>query len=77
MGDVTTQSTTSEPLAPAGGKRWLQLALGVFCMVMIANLQYSWTLFVTPMSETQGWSRTSIQVAFTVFILMQTWLVPV
>jgi len=77
MGDVTTQSTTSEPLAPAGGKRWLQVALGVFCMVMIANLQYSWTLFVTPMSETQGWSRTSIQVAFTVFILMQTWLVPV
>ena len=62
--------------AAPGAYRWLQLTLGVVSMVMIANLQYGWTLFVTPMSEAHGWSRTSIQVAFTIFILMQTWLVP-
>jgi OFA family oxalate/formate antiporter-like MFS transporter len=28
--------------------RWWQLAFGVACMVMIANLQYGWTLFVLP-----------------------------
>ncbi len=61
----------------AGGYRWVQLALGVLCMVMIANLQYGWTLFVSPIQQAQGWSRPAIQVAFTVFILMQTWLVPI
>jgi len=57
--------------------RWLQLVLGVICMVMIANLQYGWTLFVTPIDQAHGWGRASIQVAFTIFVLMQTWLVPV
>ena len=67
---------TSAP-GPTPPWRWLQLALGVTCMVMIANLQYGWTLFVTPMEQAQGWSRRDIQIAFTIFILMQTWLVPI
>lgn len=62
---------------PPPSRRWLQLTLGVVCMVMIANLQYGWTLFVSPMQQANGWSRPAIQVAFTVFILMQTWLVPI
>lgn len=45
-------------------------------MVMIANLQYGWTLFVHPINERHGWSRSAIQVAFTIFILAETWLVP-
>ena len=45
-------------------------------MVMIANLQYGWTLFVHPINEKFGWGRTAIQVAFTIFILTETWLVP-
>jgi OFA family oxalate/formate antiporter-like MFS transporter len=44
---------------------------------MVANLQYGWTLFVTPMQERHGWDRASIQVAFTLFVLFETWLVPV
>jgi len=28
--------------------RWVQLLLGILVMVMIANLQYGWTLFVNP-----------------------------
>ena len=56
--------------------RWGQLVLGILCMVSIANLQYGWTLFVLPMSQSQGWSRAAIQVAFTVFVICETWLLP-
>ena len=62
---------------PAGNYRWLQLLFGVICMCMIANLQYGWTFFVGPMQDKHGWSRAAIQVAFTVFIVTETWLVPV
>ena len=60
-----------------GGNRWLQLICGVVCMCMIANLQYGWTFFVTPMQERHGWERAAIQWAFSIFILTETWLVPV
>src|SRR5450631_521636 len=56
--------------------RWLQLLIGIVCMV-IANLQYGWTLFVGPIGQKHGWDRASIQVAFTIFVLTETWLVPV
>jgi OFA family oxalate/formate antiporter-like MFS transporter len=46
-------------------------------MAMIANLQYGWTLFVNPIADRQGWSRAAIQVAFTIFVLAETWLVPI
>src|SRR4030088_3169129 len=61
---------------PIGG-RWLQLVIGVVCMAMVANLQYGWTLFVDPMSQKYGWGRAEIQVAFTIFVVTETWLVPV
>ncbi|HET7504140.1 MAG TPA: oxalate/formate MFS antiporter [Kofleriaceae bacterium] len=57
--------------------RWVQLVLGIGCMVMIANYQYGWTFFVTPMTEAHHWSRTALQATFTVFVLAETWLVPV
>jgi OFA family oxalate/formate antiporter-like MFS transporter len=57
--------------------RWLQLIIGIICMVMIANLQYGWNLFVDPMSKAQGWSRAAIGGAFSFFVLAETWLVPV
>lgn len=57
--------------------RWLQLALAVGCMCMIANLQYGWTLFVNPIDERHGWGRSAIQVAFTLFVLLETWAVPI
>ena len=57
--------------------RWWQLSLGVVCMSMIANLQYGWTLFVNPIHDTRGWSLSAIQVAFTIFVLVETWLVPI
>ena len=57
--------------------RWIQLVLGIVCMATVANLQYGWTLFVSPMQDKWGWSRTAIQLAFTIFIFFETWLVPV
>ena len=45
-------------------------------MVMIANLQYGWTLFVNPINDKHHWGLPAIQVAFTVFVLVETWLVP-
>ena len=57
--------------------RWVQLAVGIICMAMIANLQYGWTLFVNPIDAKFHWGRASIQVAFSVFVLLETWLVPI
>jgi OFA family oxalate/formate antiporter-like MFS transporter len=55
----------------------MQLIMGIVCMAMIANLQYGWTLFVNPIADKYGWSKAAIQVAFTIFILTETWLVPI
>src|ERR1700761_9220889 len=57
--------------------RWTQLAIGVAAMVMIANYQYGWTFFVPDIQKTFGWDRASIQWAFTLFVLFETWLVPI
>jgi len=57
--------------------RWMQLVVGIICMVMIANLQYGWSFFIAPMSEAHGWSRAAIQWAFFIFVFTETWLVPV
>jgi MFS transporter, OFA family, oxalate/formate antiporter len=56
---------------------WPQLIIGIICMVMIANLQYGWTFFVPDIQKQFGWDRASIQIAFTLFVLFETWLVPV
>jgi OFA family oxalate/formate antiporter-like MFS transporter len=56
---------------------WVQLIIGVICMAAVANLQYGWTLFVNPIDAKYHWGRASIQVAFTLFVLIETWLIPV
>ena len=59
------------------GTRWAQLIFGIICMVMVANLQLGWTPFVDPIDQKYHWGRYAIQWAFTIFVLVQTWLVPV
>ena len=66
-------ATTTRPAS----YRWMQLVMGIVCMAMIANLQYGWTLFVNPMADKYGWTKAAIQVAFTIFVLTETWLVPI
>ena len=70
---------TTAPLAPrsAFANPWIQLAIGLVCMACVANLQYGWTLFVNPIDARFHWGRAAIQVAFTVFVLVETWLIPV
>jgi OFA family oxalate/formate antiporter-like MFS transporter len=71
----TTDRTPAAIAAPLSG-RWWQLAIGIVCMCMVANLQYGWTLFVNPIGDKHHWPKTAIQVAFTIFVLTETWLVP-
>ncbi len=57
--------------------RWWQLIVAIICMVLIANLQYGWTFFVNPLNQAHGWSKASIQVAFSIFVALETWLTPI
>src|SRR5215472_4799878 len=70
-------SVRALPTVAPASTRLVQLLAGIACMVMIANLQYGWTLFVNPIDQKFHWGRPSIQVAFTIFVLMETWLVPI
>ena len=56
--------------------KWFQLCASLVAMIMIANLQYAWTLFVKPMQASTHWKLSDIQFAFTLFILFQTWVQP-
>jgi OFA family oxalate/formate antiporter-like MFS transporter len=68
--------STAVPAHAPSTNRWLQLVLGIICMASVANLQYGWTLFVLPIEHQWGWSKAEIQVAFSIYILLETWLVP-
>lgn len=57
--------------------RWLQLSACVVSMMAIANLQYAWTLFTLPIASALHVKLSAVQVAFTLFVLAETWLVPV
>src|SRR5437016_6644886 len=74
---MTVLTTTEAGAKAIGTTRWGQLIFGIICMVMIANLQYGWTLFVGPIDQKYHWGRAAIQVAFTIFVLTETWLVPI
>jgi MFS transporter, OFA family, oxalate/formate antiporter len=75
---MTTASTMAEAGAIATpARRWTQLIICIVCMVLIANLQYGWTLFVNPLNKAHGWSLASIQFAFAIFIALETWLTPI
>ncbi|MHB8353355.1 MAG: oxalate/formate MFS antiporter [Burkholderiales bacterium] len=57
--------------------RWYQLVFGIVCMALVANLQYAWTLFVNPIDAKYQWGKAAIQLSFSIFIVVETWLVPV
>ncbi|MBS7327233.1 MAG: MFS transporter, partial [Oxalobacter sp.] len=56
--------------------RVIQLFLGITCMATVANCQYGWTLFVGPIEDKYHWARAAIQLSFTIFLIFETWLVP-
>jgi MFS transporter, OFA family, oxalate/formate antiporter len=75
---MSSNTTALPPEINEGGKGnpWVQLVMGIICMAMVANLQYGWTLFVNPMDAKHHWGKVAIQFAFTLFVLIETWLVP-
>ncbi|HZE44965.1 MAG TPA: oxalate/formate MFS antiporter [Steroidobacteraceae bacterium] len=70
---MNERETAKSPFA----NPWVQLIIGVICMAAVANLQYGWTLFVNPIDAKYHWGRAAIQVAFSLFVLLETWLIPV
>src|SRR5580698_4140284 len=68
---------STPPSASPFANPWIQLVIGVICMACVANLQYGWTQFVDPIDAKYHWGRTAIQVAFTLFVLIETWLIPI
>ena len=75
---ITAGSATSARVSSARASeatRWAQLVFGIVCMVMIANLQYGWTcLLIRSIRNITGAARHPV--AFTIFVLAETWLVP-
>lgn len=70
-------STTTAPLSvPAAGTRWLQLLLGLVCMMAISSPQYVWTLFTKPFGTALGATPAAIQVTFSTLIVLQTFFSP-
>jgi len=70
---TTLETTVAQPKVI---NRWIQLIAGVVAMMAIANLQYAWTLFTTPLTKSMHATLAAVQVAFAAFILCETWLVP-
>ena len=66
----------AELLEPKKVHRWWQLVGCIIMMMAIANLQYAWTLFTIPLTKALGVKLSAVQLAFTLFILFETWLVP-
>lgn len=77
MSSVMSSENSEKTNSKAAPKRWLQLVLGIACMAMIANLQYGWTLFVNPIEAKNHWGLSAIQLSFSIFVVVETWLVPI
>lgn len=75
---IAQTDLATEAYGPVVGNRWVQLAAGVTAMVVISNFQYAFTLF-TPGLKQQFASvpYSDIALIYTLFILFETWPVPV
>src|SRR5215469_1045819 len=71
-----TSAERNSGLGAVVSNRWIILLFSVISMVAVANLQYGWTLFVSPLQKQFKVEQALIQVTFTVFVLIETWLVP-
>src|SRR5437870_12406336 len=56
--------------------RWIQLLLGLLCMIVISSPQYVWTLFTQPLMGSLHASLAQIQITFLLLIVVQTFLSP-
>jgi MFS transporter, OFA family, oxalate/formate antiporter len=73
-GDAMSEKSRRSQAHGFVSRRWLQLVLGIVCMVAIANLQYGWTLFIKPIDQKYGWGITALQLTFSIAIATETFL---
>jgi len=68
-------ATIPVPLAHPS-TRWMQLGLGLICMMAISSPQYVWTLFTKPLGGAFGVTPAALQVTFSLLIVLQTFFSP-
>jgi OFA family oxalate/formate antiporter-like MFS transporter len=68
-GISSAQSTTST--------RWVQLVLGLIAMMSISSPQYGWTFFTKSLQDGLGVQLSTLQVTFTILIVLQTFFSPI
>ena len=61
----------------ATSTRWVQLVLGLIAMMSISSPQYGWTFFTKSLQESLGVQLSTLQVTFTILIVLQTFLSPI
>jgi oxalate/formate antiporter len=66
------ENTSKNPLK----SKWVQLALGVICMMSISSPQYVWALFTKPIMGQLGVTLTELQITFSILIVLQTFFSP-
>jgi OFA family oxalate/formate antiporter-like MFS transporter len=77
MKETNLRANAGAAFAGMSRNRWIQLVFGIICMGLVANLQYAWTLFVNPIDARHGWGLSAIQLSFSIFVVVETWLVPI
>ena len=74
---MTSLTRPSSPTAPLSiHNRWAQLLLGLVCMMAISSPQYVWTLFIKPFAATFGVALPTLQITFSLLIVLQTFFSP-
>lgn len=70
-------ATLRPPTAvPVASTRWVQLGLGLLCMMAISSPQYVWALFAKPLGSALGATAAGVQVTFSILIVLQTFFSP-
>ncbi len=59
-----------------GKTRWVQLGLGLLCMMSASSPQYVWALFTKPILAAFGTQAAALQVTITILIVLQTFFSP-
>jgi OFA family oxalate/formate antiporter-like MFS transporter len=72
---MAVATTVDLPIATPA-TRWIQLLLGLICMMTISSPQYVWTLFTKPMAGAFGATPAALQVTFSILIVLQTFFSP-
>jgi OFA family oxalate/formate antiporter-like MFS transporter len=71
-----TETAALPTVSTRGLTRWVQLGLGLVCMMAISSPQYVWTLFTKPLGTALGVAPASLQVTFSLLIVLQTFFSP-